>query len=234
MALATRAARPSPLRTLWRSTVGKKAVMASTGVIMLLFLIVHMAGNLKIFFGPTDFNSYAAWLRTIGEPVLHETWYLWVQRVVLLACLVAHVTSAIQLTHRDIHARPQRYRSKRPWRATFATNTMRYGGAILALFVIWHILDLTVGAVNPRGEAGHPYENVVADFGVWWIALIYVVAMLALCLHIYHGFWSAAQTLGANNAARNVVFKTIATVLALAITVGFLSVPIAVMTGLVR
>jgi succinate dehydrogenase / fumarate reductase, cytochrome b subunit len=231
--MATRAARPSTLRTLWHTTVGKKAVMATTGVVMLLFLVVHMAGNLKIFFGPTDFDSYAAWLRTIGEPVLHNSWYLWVQRVVLLACLVAHVTSAAQLSRRDRKARPQRYRHRQPWRGSFATHTMRYGGIVLGLFVIWHILDLTVGAVNPHYEAGHPYHNVVADFQVWWISLIYVVAMLMLCLHIYHGFWSAAQTLGANNAARNGVFKTIATVLALVITVGFLSVPVAVMTGVV-
>jgi len=207
--------------------------MATTGVVMLLFLIVHMAGNLKIFFGPTDFNAYGHWLRTIGEPVLHYSWYLWVQRVVLLACVVLHATAAAQLSRRDLKARHVRYRHRQPWRGSFATNTMRYGGIILGLFVIWHILDLTVGAVNPRGQAGHPYQNVVADFQVWWIALIYIVAMLALCLHIYHGFWSAAQTLGANNAARNVAFKTVATILALVITVGFLSVPVAVMTGLV-
>ena len=207
--------------------------MAVTGLVMLLFLVVHVAGNLKIFFGPTDFNSYAAWLRTIGEPVLHHSWYLWIQRVVLVACVVLHVTAAAQLTRRDLAARPQRYRSRRRWRASFATNTMRYGGVILALFVVWHILDLTVGAVNPRGEAGHPYQNVVADFQVWWIDLIYVVAMLALCLHVYHGFWSAAQTLGANRPTRDRALKATATVLALVITAGFLSVPVAVMTGVV-
>jgi succinate dehydrogenase cytochrome b subunit len=207
--------------------------MAVTGLVMLLFLVVHMAGNLKIFFGPADFNGYAAWLRTIGEPVLHASWYLWIQRVVLLACVVLHVTAAVQLTRRDLHARPQRYRSRRPWRASFATNTMRYGGVILALFVVWHVLDLTVGAVNPRGEAGHPYQNVVADFRVWWIDVIYIVAMLALCLHVYHGFWSAAQTLGANRPARDRALKATATVLALVITAGFLSVPVAVMTGVV-
>lgn len=207
--------------------------MAVTGLVMLLFLVVHMAGNLKIFFGPADFNSYAAWLRTIGEPVLHHSWYLWLQRIVLLACVVLHVTAAAQLTRRDLRARPQRYRSRRPWRASFATNTMRYGGVILALFVVWHILDLTVGAVNPRGEAGHPYQNVVADFRVWWIDLIYVVAMLALCLHVYHGFWSAAQTLGANRPARDRALKVTATGLAAVLTIGFLSVPVAVMTGVV-
>ena len=233
MAVATQAAPTATIRALWRTTIGKKAVMAATGVLMLLFLIAHMVGNLKIFFGAADFNHYAAWLRTIGEPVLHTSWYLWIQRVVLVACAVLHVTAAAQLSRRDRAARPQRYRHKQRARASFATHTMRYGGVILLLFIVWHILDLTVGAVNPRGEAGHPYQNVVADFRVWWISAIYVVAMLMLCLHIYHGFWSAAQTLGANNAVRNGLFKAIATVLALVITVGFLSVPVGVMTGLV-
>lgn len=207
--------------------------MATTGSVMLLFLVVHMAGNLKIFFGPTDFDAYAHWLRTIGEPALHYSWYLWIQRVVLVACLVAHVVSAAQLSKRDLRARPQRYEHRQRPRASFATSTMRYGGVIILLFVVWHILDLTCGVLNPHYEAGHPYENVVADFQVWWISLIYIVAMAALCLHIYHGFWSAAQTLGANNAGRDRVLKTIATVLALVISVGFLSVPVAVMTGLV-
>jgi succinate dehydrogenase / fumarate reductase cytochrome b subunit len=207
--------------------------MAATGSVMLLFLIVHMAGNLKIFFGAKDFNGYAHWLRTIGEPALHYSWYLWIQRVVLFVCFVAHVVSAAQLSKRDAKARPQRYEHGQRPRASFATHTMRYGGVIILLFLVWHILDLTLGVVNPHYVAGEPYQNVVADFHVWWISLIYVVAMVMLCLHIYHGFWSAAQTLGANNAARDRVFKTTAAVLALVISLGFLSVPVAVMAGLV-
>ncbi|MGA8116258.1 MAG: succinate dehydrogenase cytochrome b subunit [Actinocatenispora sp.] len=221
------------LRTLWHSTVGKKAVMATTGVAMLLFLLAHMAGNLKFFLGADAFNGYSAWLRTIGEPILPYSWYLWLQRAVLVGCLAAHVVAAAQLSRRDLRARPQRYRHRQRARASFATRTMRYGGVILFLFVVWHLLDLTVGAVNPRGEAGHPYQNVIADFQVWWITLIYVAAMLMLCLHIYHGFWSAAQTLGANSAARNRLFTATAVALALVITVGFLSVPVAVLTGAV-
>jgi succinate dehydrogenase / fumarate reductase cytochrome b subunit len=220
--------------TLWHSTIGKKAVMATTGLLMLLFLVAHMAGNLKVFFGPTDFNAYAGWLRTIGEPVLHTSWYLWIQRVVLVAALVLHVTSAYQLSRRDRQARPVRYRHRQRARASFATSTMRYGGIILGLFVVWHILDLTTLTTNPRGEAGHPYQNVVADFRVWWVDVVYIVAMLALCLHVYHGFWSAAQTLGANSAVRNRAFKAVATVLALVITAGFLAVPVAVMIGVVH
>lgn len=222
------------VRVVWHSSIGKKAVMAVTGLAMLAFLVVHMAGNLKIFFGPADFNAYAAWLRTIGEPLLHHAWYLWIQRVVLGACLVLHVVSAAQLTRRDRAARPVRYRHGRRPRVTFATRTMRYGGVIMLLFVIWHILDLTMGVTNPRGQAGHPYQNVVADFRVWWIDLIYIVAMLALCLHIFHGFWGAAQTLGASNATRQKALKGTATVLAVVLTVGFLIVPVSVMTGVIR
>jgi succinate dehydrogenase / fumarate reductase cytochrome b subunit len=233
MALATGTARPSAVRTLWASTLGKKAVMAGTGVIMLLFLVVHMLGNLKIFFGSGEFNSYAAWLRTIGEPVLHASWYLWVQRLGLVVCVVLHAITAYQLSRRDRAARPQQYRHRPPARASYATHTMRWGGVILGLFVIWHILDLTTLTVNPLGRAHHPYENVVADFRVWYVNIIYILAMLALGLHVQHGFWSAAQTLGANNRGRDRTLKVVANVLAVALTAGFIVVPVAVMTGVV-
>lgn len=228
MALAT-----APRARLWDSTVGKKAVMAVTGVIMLLFLVVHMLGNLKIFFGPESFDGYAAWLRTIGEPVLHNGWYLWVQRTALLACVVLHGLAAYQLSRRDLAARPTGYAHRRR-RASYATRTMRWGGVILGLFIVWHILDLTTLTVNPRGQAGRPYENVVADFRVWWVDVVYIVAMLALGLHIRHGFWSAAQTLGAVNKRRDRALKVTANVLAAALTAGFLVVPVAVMSGWVN
>lgn len=207
--------------------------MATTGVIMLLFLIVHMLGNLKIFFGPDDFNSYAGWLRTIGEPVLHTGWYLWIQRTALVLCVVLHAVAAYQLSRRDLKARPQRYAHRPPARASYATRTMRWGGVILGLFIVWHILDLTTGTVNPLGQQGHPYQNVVADFRNWYADVIYIVAMLAVGLHIRHGFWSAAQTLGANNRGRDRALKATADILAAVLTVGFLIVPVAVMTGLV-
>lgn len=233
MALATRTAgRPSTLATLWGSTVGKKTVMAVTGVIMLLFLVVHMLGNLKIFFGAGDFNGYAAWLRTIGEPVLHYSWYLWIQRTGLVAAVVLHAVAAYQLSRRDLAARPVGYAHKRQ-RASYATRTMRWGGVILALFIVWHILDLTALTVNPRGEAGHPYQNIVADFHTWYADVIYIVAMIALGLHIRHGFWSAAQTLGANSRRRDRALKWTANGLALVLTAGFIAVPVSVMTGVV-
>ncbi|MDF2255792.1 succinate dehydrogenase [Streptantibioticus ferralitis] len=233
MALATRTGRrPSTLATLWRSTVGKKTVMAVTGVIMLLYLVAHMLGNLKIFFGSTEFNGYAYWLRTIGEPALHYSWFLWIVRVVLVAAVVFHGVAAYQLSRRDLGARPTAYAHRRP-RAGYATRTMRWGGIILALFIVWHLLDLTTLTVNPRGEAGHPYQNVVADFRNWYADAIYIVAMLALGLHIRHGLWSAAQTLGANSARRDAALKFTANALALVLTAGFVAVPVSVMTGVV-
>jgi succinate dehydrogenase / fumarate reductase cytochrome b subunit len=207
--------------------------MAGTGLIMVLFLLVHMLGNLKIFFGPHDFDSYAAWLRTIGEPLLHYAWFLWIQRAVLLVVVVLHIVCAAQLSKRDLAARPTRYAHGQRAKASFATRTMRWGGIILALFIVWHLLDLTVGVTNPDFAAGRPYHNVVVDFQVWWINIIYIVAVLMVGLHINHGFWSASQTLGLNRPARDRAIRTVGTTLAVTITVGFLAVPIGVMTGLV-
>ncbi|WP_438290055.1 succinate dehydrogenase [Streptomyces sp. HUAS TT7] len=233
MALATRTdKRPSMTRTLWDSTVGKKTVMAVSGLIMLSYLVVHMMGNLKIFFGAGQFNAYAHWLRTIGEPFLHYEWALWLIRVVLVAAVVGHAVSAYQLSRRDIKARPSGYVHRRA-RASYATRTMRWGGIILALFIVWHILDLTTGTVHSGFRPGHPYQNVVDTFSTWYGNVIYIVAMAALSLHIQHGFWSAAQTLGVGNATRDRVLKTLANVLAAVLFAGFVSVPVAVMTGVV-
>ncbi|WP_405997293.1 succinate dehydrogenase [Streptomyces sp. NBC_00829] len=233
MALATRTDRkPSPSRTFWGSTVGKKTVMAVSGLIMLGYLVAHVMGNLKVFFGAEEFNAYGHWLRTMGEPVLHYSWGLWIVRVVLLAAVVGHAVSAFQLSRRDIKARPVRY-SHRRRRASYATRTMRWGGIILALFIVWHLLDLTTLTVNENAEPGHPYENVVATFSTWYGNVVYIVAMLAVGLHVRHGFWSAAQTLGVGNATRDRVLKTVANLLALVLTAGFISVPVAVMTGMV-
>ncbi|MFE7750142.1 succinate dehydrogenase [Streptomyces sp. NPDC057428] len=234
MALATRTGRrPSMTRTLWDSSVGKKTIMAVSGLIMLGYLGVHMLGNLKIFFGSGEYNHYAHWLRTIGEPFLHYEWALWIIRVVLVAAVVLHAVSAYQLSRRDLRARPTAYVHRRA-RASYATRTMRYGGIILALFIVWHILDLTTGTVHSGGfQPGHPYQNVLDTFSTWWGNVVYIVAVLALGLHVQHGFWSAAQTLGVGNATRDRVLKTLGNALAVVLTAGFVSVPVAVMTGVV-
>lgn len=206
--------------------------MAVSGLIMLGYLVAHVMGNLKVFFGPEEFNAYGHWLRTMGEPVLHYEWALWIVRVVLLAAVVAHAVSAYQLSRRDLKARPTPYAHKRR-RASYATRTMRWGGIIVALFIVWHLLDLTTLTVNENAQPGHPYENVVATFSTWYGNVIYIVAMLAVGLHVRHGFFSAAQTLGVGNAARDRALRSLADILAVVLTAGFVSVPVAVMTGVV-
>ncbi|NGN69650.1 succinate dehydrogenase [Streptomyces sp. A7024] len=230
MALATKTdRRPSAPELLWKSTLGKKTVMAVSGVIMLLYLVAHMVGNLKIFFGPDEMNHYAHWLRTMGEPVLHYEWGLWLVRVVLLAAVIAHATAAYQLSRRDIKARPSKYVHAKP-KASYATRTMRWGGIILGLFIVWHILDLTTGTVHPAGyEHLHPYQNVIDTFSTWYGNAIYIVAMVALGFHIQHGFWAAAHTLGYGGR----VPKGLSIGLAVVLTAGFVAVPIGVMTGVV-
>ncbi|WP_149179677.1 succinate dehydrogenase cytochrome b subunit [Streptomyces sp. TRM49041] len=238
MALATRtrppktARQPSPRRTLLGSTVGKKAVMAVSGLILLGYLVAHVMGNLKVFFGPDEFNAYGHWLRTMGAPVLHHEWALWIVRVVLLTAVVAHGVSAYRLSRLDRRARPTRYVHKRR-RASYATRTMRWGGVIIALFVAWHLLDLTTLTVNENAQPGHPYENVVATFSTWYGNVIYIVAMLAVGLHVRHGFWAAAQTLGVGSARRDRALRATADTLAVVLTAGFVAVPVAVMTGVV-
>ncbi|WP_181786725.1 succinate dehydrogenase [Streptomyces phytophilus] len=224
---------PSLPALLWRSTVGKKTVLAVTGLIMVGYLVAHLVGNIKIFFGAEEFNSYGHWLRTLGGPVLHYEWALWMIRVVLVAAVVLHGVTAYQLSRRDIAARPVAYVHKRR-RASYATRTMRWGGVILGLFVVWHILDLTTLTVNENARTGHPYENTVATFSTWYGNTIYITAMLALGLHLRHGFWSAVQTLGAASPARERALRVVTDTSALVLTGGFISIPVAVMTGVVN
>ncbi|WP_187370125.1 succinate dehydrogenase [Streptomyces boluensis] len=220
-------------RTIWDSSVGKKTVMAVSGIVMLLYLVAHMIGNLKIFFGPEDINQYAHWLRTMGAPVLHHEWALWLVRIVLVLAVVAHATSAYQLSRRDIKARPSKYVHKKA-KSSYATRTMRWGGIILGLFIVWHILDLTTGTVHPGGfEHLHPYQNIIDTFSTWYGNVIYIVAVVALGFHVRHGFWSAAQTLGVGSATRDRVLRAVADVLAVLLTLGFVAVPVGVMTGVV-
>ncbi|MEV6109553.1 succinate dehydrogenase [Streptomyces sp. NPDC051940] len=233
MALATRARtdrRPSTTRIVWDSTVGKKAVMAVTGLVMLGYLVAHVIGNLKIFFGPDEFNAYAHWLRVMGAPVLHHEWALWGIRVALVVSVILHGVTAYQLSRRDIRARPTRYVHAR---TSYATRTMRWGGVILGLFVVWHLLDLTTGTVHPGFRPGHPYQNVVDTFSTWYGNAVYITAVLAMGLHVRHGLWSAAQTLGVAGARGDRALRAGANALALALTAGFLSLPVGVMTGLV-
>ncbi|HEX6446632.1 MAG TPA: succinate dehydrogenase cytochrome b subunit [Streptosporangiales bacterium] len=225
--------RPGPME-FWRTSVGKKAVMAVTGAVLLLYLFAHMLGNLKIYFGAAAFDHYAHWLRTIGEPLLPYGWFLWLLRGVLTVSVVLHIVAAAQLTARSRAARRGRGSARRlrvP--GTYATRTMRWGGVVIALFVVYHILDITLGTLNPDYLAGHVYHNVTADFRYWFVAAFYTVAMAALALHIRHGVWSATQTLGLAGT-RERVLRAASTAVAVVICGGFVVVPWSILLGFVR
>jgi succinate dehydrogenase / fumarate reductase cytochrome b subunit len=189
------------------SLVQLKVVMALTGAIMLAYLVVHMLGNLKIFFGEQALNTYAHWLRLVGEPALPGEGMLWIVRVVLLVSVVAHTVTATILARRARAARPVKYAHRRPVSTSYASRTMRWGGVIILLFVIYHILDLTTGTLNPNGVPGEVYDNVVADFSRWYVTLAYTVAMIALGFHLRHGIWSALQTLGRSSGPYQMRYK---------------------------
>jgi succinate dehydrogenase / fumarate reductase cytochrome b subunit len=219
--------------TLYRSSIGKKTIMALTGLIGIGFVVMHMVGNLKVFLGAQAFNDYAHFLREFGEPVLPYSTVLWIIRLVLLGAVALHILAAYQLTRQDWAGRPVRYARQKPVQATFASRTMRWGGVILALFIVYHIAHMTLGIVHPNFEEGNAYQNYVVAFQVWWVTLFYVLAMLALGLHIYHGFWSLFQTLGLNNRTYNQLLRGLALLIALVLVGGFLAPALAVLFGVV-
>jgi len=192
-----------------------------------------MIGNLKVFLGPDAFNEYARFLRTFGEPVLPYSTVLWIIRLGLIAAVGLHILAAYQLTRQDWSGRPVGYARRRDVQATFASRTMRWGGVIILLFLIYHILDLTLGVLNPNFVEGDAYHNFVASFQLWPVTLFYVAAMLALGLHVYHGFWSLFQTLGLNNRTYNQLLRALAVLIALVLVLGFVAGPLAVLFGIV-
>jgi succinate dehydrogenase / fumarate reductase, cytochrome b subunit len=227
----------NPAVVLWGTMVGKKVVMAVTGLVLVGFVIAHMLGNIKIFLGAEAIDAYAVFLRTMGEPLFPYSMLLWVVRIVLLVCVALHITAAVQLTRMNWVARPQGYDTKRSIATTYAARTIRWSGVILALFIIYHLLHLTAGAVGFRpGVFQHlsVSHNVVAGFSVWYVALFYIVAMACLCLHLDHGIWSMLQTLGWNNARTTRALQALSRGLALVVFAGFISVPVAVLAGWVR
>ncbi|GLW07446.1 succinate dehydrogenase [Microtetraspora sp. NBRC 13810] len=219
------------------SSNGKKAVMAVTGAIMVLYLVAHVVGNLKIFYGADTFNEYAHWLRTVGEPAVPPRTVLTIVEIVLSVSVLLHMWSAISLARRARRARPVKYAARRKSQASgYAVRTMRYGGVIILLFLIWHLLDLTFGAVNPAGAEGLPYDRIVQGFaaGRWPVTVFYVVALVMLGLHLRHGMWSAFQTLGLAHGRGYRPLKVTAAAVAVVLVLGFLSVPLAVTFGVVK
>jgi succinate dehydrogenase / fumarate reductase cytochrome b subunit len=222
---------------VWSTSIGKKAVMAVTGLILVGFVVGHMLGNLKIYQGEAKFNAYALWLREVGSPALGHEQFLWLARLILLAATGLHIIAAVQLTQMSYAARPVNYTQKKAINATYASRTMRWGGVIITLFVIYHLLHFTFGAVGfPPGQYHHlsVYRNVVIGFSVWYVSAFYVAAMVALGFHMYHGVWSMFQTIGLNNGAGDRFFRTLAAVSSVAVVLGNISVPTSVLVGLVR
>jgi succinate dehydrogenase / fumarate reductase cytochrome b subunit len=219
---------------IYRSAVGKKAVMAVTGIILFGFVLVHMIGNLHLYEGPAYMNEYGQFLRQVGAPAIPPHAALWIARVVLLAAVVLHIWSAWQVTRMSQEARPSRYEHKRKIHTSYASRTMRWGGVILVLFIIYHLLHFTAGSVHPDFREGEPYHNVVAGFRIWWVSLFYIVANVALGFHLYHGVWSLFQSLGWNHPRFNRWRDAFAHTFAWVVTIGNVSFPIAVLTGLVR
>jgi succinate dehydrogenase / fumarate reductase, cytochrome b subunit len=221
---------------LLQSSIGKKAIMAITGLIGYGFVILHMVGNLKVFQGPEHFDAYAEFLRTVGEPAVPERTLLWVIRIVLLVAVVLHVWMAVDLTRQDYGARPQRYRQTKKVQASFASLTLRWGGIAILLFLIYHLLHFTFGvaAIHPTFVRGAAYANLVAGFQNPLNVLFYLLATAALGMHMYHGVWSMFQTLGLNGARTNSMFRMLAVASAAVLFLGFAVVPVAVLTGIVR
>src|SRR6478609_1771046 len=193
MSAAVRSSRPS----IYSTAVGKKYAMAISGMVLMAFVLAHMVGNLKIYLGASSLDRYSHWLREVGEPALPQQTLLWAVRIALIVALVVHLHAAYTLTQMNRRARPVKYASKRDFAAAdFASRTMRWTGIIVLLFLIFHLLDLTWGPANPDFVEGDPYHNVITSFERFPVALIYIVANLALGVHLYHGAWSLFQSMG--------------------------------------
>ncbi len=217
------------LRAFWRSAIGKKVVMAVTGLIGVAYVIGHMVGNLQVFQGADKINAYAAMLH---GPLKSAVWGA---RAVLLAAVVLHVVAAWQLTQLDRAARPVDYARRDPQISTLASRTMRWGGVLLLVFIVFHILHFTTGTLQPAPfVAGDVYGNLVGGFRVWWVALFYVAAMAALGFHLFHGAWSSVRTLGLSRPSPRPLRRPVAALVAIIVAAGFAIVPLAVFFGLIR
>ena len=213
---------------LWRTSVGKKAVMAGTGLIMVAYLVTHVLANLLVFEGPDRINAYSKFLHGTGAA-------LWVARLVLLVAVVLHIVAAVQLTGRRQAARPQGYAAGRqPQVSTLAARTIRWGGVLILVFLVYHILHFTLGTVHTSFVEGDPYHNVAAGFGNPLVVVFYELAMAAVGLHLYHGVWSSGRSLGVSPPSPRPLRRTVALVLALLIWLGFTAIPLAVYAGVVR
>jgi len=220
----------------YRSTIGKKIIMGVTGLIGIGFVILHMAGNLQAFVGQQKINAYGALLH---GPLAELTWLL---RIVLIVSVILHVLMAYQLTRISAAARPIGYQRKEPQVATLASRTMKWGGVLLLVFIVVHLLHFTTEQIDPAGWRGMDdlrgnrdvYGNIVGSFQIWWVAAFYVIAMIALGLHLYHGAWSSIRTLGYAKSTPKPLHRRIALAVAVIVWAGFTVIPVAVFAGFLR
>jgi succinate dehydrogenase cytochrome b subunit len=217
------------LRGFYGSMVGKKVVMGVTGLIGIGFVILHSLGNLLVFRGPAAINSYSHFLKSTGE-------LLWALRIVLVVAVILHVIAAVQLTRQSRAARPIAYTKQERQVATVASRTMRWGGALLLVFIVLHILHFTTGTIRPAGSFSPDdvYANMVTSFRIWWVTLFYVVAMLGLGLHLFHGAWSSVRSIGVSPPSPQPLHHRISLAIALLVWAAFTAVPLAVVAGIVR
>jgi succinate dehydrogenase / fumarate reductase cytochrome b subunit len=211
----------------YRSTIGKKVIMAITGLLLVGFVIGHMLGHLQVFQSAEKYNAYAHFLQSLGG-------ILWLLRLGLLAAAVLHIVMAVQLTRRKQVARPVGYRQLTPQVSTIASRTIRWGGALLALFIVFHILHFTTMNVFPEYRELTVYNRMIVAFRNPWLLAFYVVAVSALGMHLYHGAWSSMRTLGLTKASVNPLQRKIPAAIAVITTLGFIVVPGAIAAGLIR
>ncbi len=240
---ANRANKKAPFPIdLYRSAIGKKYVMAITGLALTGFVLSHMIGNLKLYLGAMGggefayhIDEYGAFLRRMGEPILPHSVFLWIMRVGLAAAFVLHMHAAYSLTMMNRRAREVNYATKSDYHAAnFASRSMRYTGTIVILYLIWHVMDLTWGVGNSSFRHGDVMNNVDSSLSRWPIAIVYVIANLALATHLFHGLWSFFQSIGWNNPRFNAAKRKFAIGVVTLITLGNVSFPLAVASGLVK
>ena len=224
--------------TLYRTTVGKKVLMAVSGIVLFGFVFVHMVGNLKMLFPPDGegqypMDVYAEFLRDFGYPLLPHQGLLWIARLILLGAVTLHVVAAVQLWLSSRAARRDRYQGAEDLSLSYASRTLRWGGVIVFLFIVYHILHFTTGQAHPQFVAGAVHDNFVSAFRSPVVFGVYLLAQGALGLHLYHGVWSIFQTLGLSHPKYNRFRRPFAAVFSVTVFVGFLTPPTLVLLGVI-
>lgn len=210
-----------------RSSIGKKLVMAVTGALLFGFVVVHMLGNLQVYIDPSKLDEYGANLRKLAP-------LLWTARLTLLAAVAAHIWASTSLTLANKAARPRGYRESESLASTYASRTMWWSGPILALFIVYHLLHFTLGTVHPSFVEGGVGHNFITGFQDPWVSGFYIVAMLCLGLHMYHGVWSMMQTLGLSHPRYNHLRTAFSTLVTTVVVIANISFPVAVLAGLIH